>query len=342
MDYRSFTLSDFVFDEAFRRWVLDPDDESRRFWTDFLAAYPGLRPTVAEARLLVRYGAVPPAVPDDQLDRSWNRLRESLNTKDVAELRVRPHSGFGREAFLRSWLGIAASVALLLLAGLGLWRSLRSGAEQTYRTAFGETRAFTLPDGSHVTLNGNSRLRVRSDGPAQTPREAWLEGEAFFAVRHQADHRRFVVHTPRLDVQVLGTEFNVYTRHEVVKVLLESGQVRLSAAEASPGDTVLMKPGQLFVTSPQGFGTLRPARAERHTAWTENRLQLDHTSLAELVSILHDTYGVDVAVRDPALLQLRASGSMPLSTADDFLNQISRLFTLKIEKTADTIRLEKR
>ena len=58
--------------------------------------------------------------------------------------------------------------------------------------------------------------------------------------------------------------------------------------------------------------------------------------------MLHETYGVDVAVRDSTLLALRASGSMPLTNADDFLNQISRLFSLKLDKTSDTILLEKR
>lgn len=336
MDYRSFGPTDFVFDEPFRRWVLAPNDETQRFWADFLAENPHQREAVAEARLLVLYGEVPPAVPADGLDRSWQRLRASLAADDVWENSlIQPHP-----AFRRRWLAVAAAVAVVLLAGLVGWLYLRPDAE-TYQTAFGETRTFTLPDGSRVTLNGNSRLRFAA-GETGEARQAWLDGEAFFSVTHQADHRRFVVHTPRLDVQVLGTEFNVYTRREVVRVLLESGRVKLSAADPRRSDSVLMKPGQLFVTRPDGFGTLQAARPERHTAWKQNRLLLDQTSLAELVDMLHETYGVDVAVRDSTLLALRASGSMPLTNADDFLNQISRLFSLKLEKTSDTILLEKR
>jgi ferric-dicitrate binding protein FerR (iron transport regulator) len=335
MDYRSFGPTDFVFDEPFRRWVLAPDDETQRFWADFLAENPHQREAVAEARLLVLYGEVPPAVPTDQLDRSWQRLRASLDADDVSgKPLIQPHPAFGRR-----WLGVAASVAVLLLAGIGLWLYLRPEAGQTYQTAFGETRTFTLPDGSRVTLNGNSRLRFLA-GEAGEARQAWLDGEAFFSVTHQAGHRRFVVHTPRLDVQVLGTEFNVYTRREVVRVLLESGRVKLSDPRRS--DSVLMKPGQLFVTRPDGFGTLQTARPERHTAWKQNRLLLDQTSLGELVDILHETYGVDVAVRDSTLLALRASGSMPLTNADDFLTQISHLFSLRVEKTPDALLLEKR
>lgn len=85
-----------------------------------------------------------------------------------------------------------------------------------YATQYGEQRVVELPDHSVVSLNANSTLRFRNDwSQANTLREVWLDGEAFFSVQKQegaAGPAKFIVHTNDLDVEVLGTRFNVSNR----------------------------------------------------------------------------------------------------------------------------------
>ena len=123
-------------------------------------------------------------------------------------------------------IGIAASVLLVaLLIGFLLRNSVPD--ETVVATQYGETQEFTLPDGTEVFLNANSTLRYSAD---ETPREVWLEGEAYFQVVKQKNGLTkraddFRVHTQNLTVRVLGTRFVVDSRKE--QVVLDEGKVEV-------------------------------------------------------------------------------------------------------------------
>ena len=105
---------------------------------------------------------------------------------------------------------MAAAVALLLLT-TGLWTFRNVLIYKTYHTASGETKTFVLVDGSQVTLNTLSSLRVPRWGFGSSSREVFLDGEAAFSVRHTPDGRKFIVKTQKdFEVVVLGTEFSVF------------------------------------------------------------------------------------------------------------------------------------
>lgn len=328
MDYETFGPDDWLFDESFRQWVLNPTASDDQFWQHYLATHPAQREAIAQARILVLYGQQRPAVSAEQLDRSWQTLQERLPVP------------VSRPLWSKPWLAVAASVAVVLLAGVSYW--MYQNSPETYETAYGETRKMTLPDGSRVTLNANSKLKMARHWKTGSAREVWLEGEAFFSVTHQQNHQKFVVHARQLDVQVLGTEFNVFTRPRAVKVVLESGSVQLSQPAKSAGQSIVMKPGQLFEVKADGTQQWQRIRPRAFSAWKENRIVLDQTTLAELTEILRDNYGLDVNVPQPELLRLQASGSMPLTDEDDLLVQISRLFSLTISRSGSTITFKKK
>ncbi|GAB3918128.1 FecR family protein [Larkinella terrae] len=327
MEYESFTPDDWVFDTRFRNWVLNPAESEDRFWQLYIAAHPAQREAIASARILILYSQHPSEISGEQLNRSWETVQNRLQTPVV------------RPLLARRWLAMAASVAAILLAGVGYWAYQNS--PETYETAFGETRKVTLHDGSSVTLNANSRIRLARQWKPDAAREVWLEGEAFFSVTHRQNHQRFIVHARQLDVQVLGTAFNVFTRPKAVKVMLESGRVRLSQPAQTQRAAIVMQPGQLFEVRANGAPSLKSIKPEFYSAWKENRLILNQTTLADLIEILRDNYGLTVEVQPEELLRLQASGSMPLANADDLLIQIGRLFALDVSRSGNHIRLKK-
>jgi ferric-dicitrate binding protein FerR (iron transport regulator) len=77
-----------------------------------------------------------------------------------------------------------------------------------------------------------------------------------------------------------------------------------------------------------------------YTAWTSNKIILDHTSLAEMVYMLKDSYGLDVKVSDSKLLHETVSGSMPLGDPQILLTQMAKAFQLKIKKEGNVITVE--
>ena len=236
----------------------------------------------------------------------------------------------------RAWAvgKVAASVLLLLLGGSFLYVWLTESAT-TYATDYGETKTVVLPDSSTVILNANSRLTLSADWT--DTREVWLEGEAFFRVRKikrsissaSATPVKFIVRTDRLNVEVLGTEFNVRQRPETTAVLLKSGRVRLNLRNQP--DTLNMSPGELVTLRSQSRRldkeTVNP---EAYTSWTERRLDFDGTTLREIARIIEETYGHKVVIRDESLANKRFQGSVPADDLDILLEGLSETFDIRI------------
>ena len=171
----------------FRRWMTAPADRETKdaalfqAWTELLA-----RPAESDYR------------------HKLTDIHRRIDLLDRAGKR-------GRFISLRRF---AAAAALLALVVCGEYLFLRSRYERTPSvclvTAQGSKGEFTLPDGTRAWLNGDSRLSYPETFDAEA-RRVWLDGEAFFQVRHDASHP-FVVDMEVMQVEVLGTEFDARHR----------------------------------------------------------------------------------------------------------------------------------
>jgi transmembrane sensor len=330
MRYSDFSVSDFTMDEYFQSWVFNPADEGiKSFWESWLLNHPEKRRDVGEARkLLEMIQFTNHTLSADELASLWSQIHRV----DV------PLKHRGVRQF--SWAyRVAAAIGLISVISLiYFW----SGNEpwKEYRTAYGETKNILLPDGSSVVLNANSRLTLLSDWTDESSREIWLDGEAFFSVVHKANNQPFKVSTAEgVTVEVLGTTFNVYNRTNGTKVVLNSGQIRLNLPTAKSPETILMKPGEMVEFKEQHFEK-KEVDPQLYSAWTNSKIILDHTSLAEMVYMLHDSYGLDVRVSNSELLKETVSGSMPLGDAEILLQQMAKAFQLEIKKDGNTIMME--
>src|SRR5262249_32023261 len=117
-----------------------------------------------------------------------------------------------------------------------------AGAMREVTTKRGQQMVLDLGDGSRVILAAASRLRIPSNFAAldtdhsRVRRELYLEGEAFFRVKHDPA-RLFIVRTPTAVTEDLGTEFVVstYRRAHATEVAVESGSVALRRGRRGPG-----------------------------------------------------------------------------------------------------------
>lgn len=246
----------------------------------------------------------------------------------------RPFSPF------RRWLrwGIAASFVLLTASG---WAFRETLLTETHATAYGETRALTLPDGSRVTLNANSRLCFPRFGFGNRTREVNLAGEATFSVVHTPDDRRFVVKTDRrFEVIVLGTEFTVYTRPRCGRVVLNRGKVQLRYDQGAVARQLTMKPGDAVTLDRRGGVQLRRLRQpENSAAWRENRFVFEETTLAEIAHLFEETYGLRVSIPDSSLARWTVSGSFTARNADELLESLTQAASLKYTRRGGGILL---
>jgi ferric-dicitrate binding protein FerR (iron transport regulator) len=248
-------------------------------------------------------------------------------------------AGRSRRLGWRTLLSLAASVALLL----GLYLTRAQWLYETTVAPYGQTRALRLPDGTTVTLNAHSSLRVRRawlDWLGGGDREAWLDGEGYFSVVRTANRRRFVVHTDRLDVRVLGTKFNVNTRRGQTEVVLNEGKVQLLSRpdEAAGVRSLLLKPGEYaaLTASDTTFrrGRVRP---EAYSSWRENRLVFDETPLSQVAQKIEDYYGVRVILGRRELARRELTGTLPNDDLSVVLQSLSASYNLSVERHDDRI-----
>jgi ferric-dicitrate binding protein FerR (iron transport regulator) len=197
-----------------------------------------------------------------------------------------------------------------------------------------------LPDGTEVTMDANSRLRLTPGWKAGADREVWIDGEAFFHVRRTPEKARFIVHLDDCDVIVTGTQFNVVNRPGKENVMLQEGAVTLRTAN---GRELKLLPGDFVAVDKNGLEKV-PARSDSLMAWKEGRLILDSTSLSDFVNIVYDQYGVRIKLADDSLAKKTISAILPSNNFEELLKDLrfSQDFEVKGGKDSGEITITAR
>lgn len=325
MRYRNYSAEDFALDNSFRKWVLSPDDETIQFWNQWLKKNPHQKDDIHKATQLVKLAGLR---TDNEMTTAFLDVWEKV--KENAEQQTQQQRTHGT----RNYRGLAAAVVTiaLLAAIYVLWPTQHTSIE--YKTAFGEIKEFTLPDGSHVTLNANSQL-VFQDDWMEAKREVLLKGEAFFDVVHTADDKEFIVTTAEnFSVQVLGTEFNVSTRTGNTSVYLQSGKIALQTANKN----MTLKPGDLAEFNTVKAVTLtHHAKAESTLAWKNNLFIYNDTPLSGIIQDIEDNFGMKVQVTESALMDKRVTAKVSRKNVDVLLQVLGEILDARIEQNKNQI-----
>ena len=230
----------------------------------------------------------------------------------------------------------AAAASLILAVALVWWMVAGEPEMMVYETGFGETLPIELNDGTRVILNANSRLVWSKEWENQeNGRYAELAGEAFFKVSHidksvHPDDGKvpFVVRTPDLIVNVLGTSFNVSSRRGQTDVFLEEGSVKLdlmrNKVNEIDGDKnkinpaisfnmLMMKPGELVSFSSHSGQILKDTSmvSRERMDWKKGTLTFTKMKFGEVLSDLEDIYGKQFEIDDTVLKDRIVSLNLP-------------------------------
>jgi len=223
-------------------------------------------------------------------------------------------------------------------------QSIRSGDEPR--------KTVILPDGSVVTLHSNTTLTL-AEGFGHTGRELTLSGEALFDIAHGGQHP-FIVHTSAVDVEVLGTLFNLnaYPQTGYTETSLFRGKIAVSLKD-HPEQKVILTPSQKSVVF-NSAGRIGKAVADsllkkvtvsvdpvnhkaKEIAWVRNRIKIDDEPLETIAARLQAWYGIPIVFTDSETKGYRYSGTFESETVVKALEalQLSYPFNFRVEK--DTI-----
>lgn len=253
------------------------------------------------------------------------RLRGLMQaTNDTQALHVAPPPpAMSRRRFgLRMVAACALPVAAGLLAAPYVAPYLFDRGEKrlNYATRKGERRQVTLPDGSILHLNGDTRLAARFG--AKERRVELAQGEAFFEVQHDTS-RPFVVEGGVGQVTVTGTRFNVRRDSESLQVSVESGSVRLESGPWWRHSEHRLGAGQqaiAYASSP--LGEVTQVNVDNLTAWQRGKIIFNNVPLATVINEMNRYLMQPASLDAPALGPYRISG---VFSVDDPLAMIDAL-----------------
>ena len=279
-------------------------------------------------------------VPDQEA--AFEKLNQRLEQADRPQT-VEQSVPIQKSPFqLRTWKPYLVAATVLMALSLALSPVRTKLLYQTYQTVSGQVQAIRLGDGTDVTLKPNSSLRVPRFGFQNDIRQVVLTGEGRFLVTHKPDHQRFIVKTSdQFQVEVLGTEFTVYTRKQGTNVVLDRGKIRIDYKTATQKQQVMMKPGDMVTLNEQGTIQLRKLAPVKALADQKETLFLfRNTSLWEACYLIGERFGLKVEITDDSLAHRTISGNFRARSANELLELLTATSNLRVDSTGNTLLLK--
>lgn len=224
-----------------------------------------------------------------------------------------------------------------------------------YATKVGEQQQVVLEDGTRMSLNTDTRVRVDIDADLRSVQVAG--GEAIFEVAKDP-HRPFVVKVADSEVVAVGTVFSVRVpgssseaRDEPLAVTLIEGQISVRAASGgagqgmAPAQPVTMQAGERIVLAKRTGDAKAPAiqrldrpHLDQMVAWKRGEAVFDNVSLPEAVTEMNRYTRTPIVLIGDAS-KLRVSGLYHTGDSPGFARAVAALHGLQLRERGGRLEL---
>jgi len=273
------------------------------------------------------------------VDQAWKRLWSRLNENGL----VNAAPGKNRNFTLMPLLRIAATLLIFTVIGAGLFHLNNRGFFKGVTTvATGDEQQnvrVSLPDGSIVFLNRNTRLSYYKD-ISKHGRKVLLSGEAFFDIAPD-NNNLFTIDAGNANIEVLGTSFNVITNNDnsEVEVFVQTGKVLLSGISGE----------QSLILDPGYIGTVGLERTEKklntnpnYLSWNTGKLIFTDQKLGHVFSVLNRVYGIEINADDPGIPEQSITTTFENQSHETIILVICTTFNLSFTKDGNVYHLSRK
>ncbi|MDY6922548.1 MAG: FecR domain-containing protein [Pseudomonadota bacterium] len=293
----------------------------------------------------------------DEALRVWRAADQAADLPEVISVRTDALHRF-RRANSRRWTrrapqnwrwagGIAAVLALVIVSV-----SLLNPPVRSYRTGVGERQVAVLADGTRLSLDADTVVRVRLRDESRDL--ILVQGRAKFDVARDP-WRPFSVTAGDKVVVATGTSFSVEILRNEARVLLYEGHVAvLDKAEEKPssrtaapgragvgGYTALLPGDELATTigEPMRVPRIQPSDPVRSLTWEGGQLNFDDEPLPAAVERVNRYSDRKVRLGDPSMGRLRVNGVFEAGDIDSFVEAVTVFNNVRVEEGDDGVTL---
>jgi len=304
LQYNHLELAD---EPSFIKWAKGQKPEDNLDWDAWLSDHPHKEEDVKKAVQLVRnMQFVHDEAPQSVEDNIWSKINNDILSTDKKPTSATPQKG--RILRMISYGAVAAVALLLLILNTG------SDYDTTVTTQYAMIESVTLPDGSIVQVNADSKLEYDAE-KWEEERTLRLDGEAFFSVEKGS---KFTVTTDYGDVSVLGTSFNINTRNNILDVICKTGKVSVSS---SSKETILTPSQAVKVEKDNHKFVGKIASNDDRSKWTKGIYTYSGEVLSNVLSDLERQYNVKINIQE-GLSDNEYSGGFNKGNLDSSLSEV--------------------
>lgn len=284
---------------------------------------------------------------DDYCHQQWNlsatEIDEQLSTEmwSAIEQQVAPQP---KKKFLNIPLKFYRAAAILLFPicmamGVYIANGYGDHLQDTFQVMVdkGQKANIVLPEGTKVWINSGTKIKYTYQKDVL---RVYLEGEAYFEVSKK-EERHFIVNSNDINVESLGTTFNVkgYPTDNFVTVSLIEGKVKVY----DEVNENYMKPKETLIFNKLDKTYAREDIKDSREVdfWRRNILYFRSASLAEIGTTLERMYGVTIKFEDESLKDVPFSGSIRNSSLNNIFHIISLTYPITYTINDDTIIVKK-
>jgi ferric-dicitrate binding protein FerR (iron transport regulator) len=317
-------IEDLLRDPSFCNWANDTNPGHCKQWERHLDAHPEDAEMLLAAKFMASRQPFELDKPDyEEAEQAWTTTETAIQSRSESLVR--------RKRWI--YTAAAAMIALLITAGFMLASQQSPVPIVSLSTQPGEIAEFNLPDGSTVTLNGNSTISYPDLFAGNASREVHVKGEVYLEVVHLESDGAFTVVTPEGRTTVLGTSFNVKSRGATSTISLLEGAVKIANTD---GTDVHLTPGQTATLS-QSSITVIEDDVDSRASWRNRLWVFNKTPLHEILQNLEESFGITASVDPDVNLDKSISGKLSTKNLSTLYTALETMLAVRISGTDQRI-----
>lgn len=271
---------------------------------------------------------------DKQTEQALNKLKERIcsNEEKDKTLRFKYYSSYLLR--IAAILLLAVGVSYFFLKYSSFFK--RHTVMEELVSVEKQKEPFTLPDGSRVWLNVNSKL-IYPEKFAHNMREVQLEGGAFFDVINNKQSP-FHIRLDNMVVEVLGTQLDIsnYKDTEILQTVLVKGSIQITGIQLK--EPVLLRPDEKFTYSKiDNKAKIEKVDAQDYISWRDKELIFDNESLSNIIINLERWYGVKIECGSTLDKRIRLSFTVKEESLEDILQVMTLVAPIRYKQESDKI-----
>ncbi|GAB4277789.1 MAG: hypothetical protein Kow0068_01060 [Marinilabiliales bacterium] len=185
---------------------------------------------------------------------------------------------------------------------------------------------YILPDGSSITLNNNSSITFPEK--FVDTRKVSVTGEIFFDVVHD-ENSPFIIQTGNSIITVLGTQFTVSEKKDLLSVIVETGKVNIK----NDNNSVVVQTGEKAIVDKKTKLIKKDINTDKnYLAWKTNSFVFDNTPLSEVFQTLENTYNINFEIKDKDIEKIPLTATFKGQKPETILTIIEETLNINISK----------